>query len=114
MKEIVRRVFIAIGMLAFSLLVVGTVSSLVKLGLKSQSVGTESSVTSSEPTYMGYTRESYLDEVSNNGADAGMLCAYTYLIDTYGLEATAKMDQRAYFDQNDVDERIFEAMEHCL
>lgn len=74
---------------------------------------TDSTAESNEPAYMGYTRQSYLAEVSNNGRDRGMYCAYSYLIDNYGLEATFKMDMRADRDGNDIDPAIYEAMDNC-
>ena len=70
--------------------------------------------TTAEPSYMGLTKEDYLNEVSNNGLDTGSLCVYTHLIDTYGIEETYKMDNRALKDANDVDSRIYEAIERCV
>lgn len=68
----------------------------------------------SEDSYMGFNRQEYLNQVSNNGQDTASLCAYTYLIDRYGLKETYNMDYRAYKDENDVDERIFKAIEMCM
>ena len=67
-----------------------------------------------EETYMGLTRQEYLDEVSNNGQDSGMLCTYTYLIDTYGIKETFLMDQRAAKDDTDIDNRVYGALERCM
>lgn len=67
----------------------------------------------SEPSYMGVTRQEYLDTASNKGQDTGAQCAYAHLIDTYGLEETYKMDKRALDNAADVDTRIYEAMEVC-
>ena len=75
---------------------------------------TSSTSRSAEPTYMGVTKDDYLEVVGNNGQDTAAICAYTYLIDTYGLEATYKMDRRADKDINDVDPAIYEAIDRCL
>ena len=76
--------------------------------------GTMSTERSTEPTYMGITKTEYLNIASNNGQDKGAECAYTYLIDTYGIEATYKMDKRADKDPDDVDPAIYEAIERCI
>lgn len=67
-----------------------------------------------ESTYMGITRQEYLDKASNGGQDKGAHCAYTYLIDTYGIEETFRMDYRVEKDETDVDPAIFEAIDRCL
>lgn len=67
-----------------------------------------------EDAYMGITRQEYLDKVSNNGQDKESLCAYEYLIDTYGIKETYRMDYRAYEDENDVDKRIYAAIKKCM
>ena len=67
-----------------------------------------------ESTYMGITRQEYLDTVSNGGEDKGAHCVYTYLIDTYGIEETYRMDYRAEKDETDVDPAVYEAIDRCL
>lgn len=66
-----------------------------------------------EDTYMGITRQEYLDKVSNNGQDTAARCVYANLIDQYGLKETYQMDYRASVDENDVDQRIFDEMKVC-
>lgn len=66
-----------------------------------------------EDTYMGLTRQIYLDKVSNNGQDTASLCVYTYLLDKYGIKETYKMDYRATVDENDVDQKILDEIKHC-
>lgn len=41
-------------------------------------------------------------------------CAYSYLIDEYGVEETMSMDFRVDADEKDVDPRLFEAVDKCL
>lgn len=69
---------------------------------------------SQKPTYMGMTRQDYLDKVSHNGQDTAALCGYTHLIDTYGLEETFKMDYRVSKDETDIDQRIYDAVDMCV
>lgn len=64
--------------------------------------------------YMGLTRESYLNEVSNNGYDKGAECVYGKLIDKYGIEETYKIDVRAIDSQDDyIDPRVLSAFNEC-
>ena len=99
---IIRTVVATVIAILLLLIVIGAVAG-------NNTAGTEAT----EESYMGMTRQMYLDQVSNNGQDMGMHCAYSYLIDTYGLEATYRMDRRAGIDDNDIDPAVFEALDRC-
>lgn len=71
--------------------------------------------------YDAVTKSGYLKVVERNfvyepgGATKEQtLCAYSYLIDEYGVEETLKMDERALADENDVDPRLWGAVDKCL
>lgn len=64
-------------------------------------------------SYMGVTKQMYLDKASNNGTDPAAVCVYDKLITENGIEETYKMDKRALADETDIDQRIFDAIEVC-
>lgn len=103
-----KNILAGVGAVFLVLFVFGIVSGFMS------SVPATNPEATKEPTYMGLTRQEYLDTVSNNGQDKASLCAYTYLIDTYGLEETYKIDYRASKDENDIDPRTYEALEECI
>lgn len=102
-----------IGKILFLIILVLLVTAVIKFFVSS-AINSYNETSSGEDTYMGLSRQEYLDEVSNNGQDTAALCSYTYLIDTYGLKETYSMDYRASKDETDVDPRIFEAMDRCV
>lgn len=105
-----RRILIFVAVwIGFSLLYFVT-----SYTVKTLMTPAESETVTTEDTYMGMTRQMYLDKASNNGQDTATLCSYTYLIDTYSLEETFKMDYRASKDENDIDQRIYDAIDRCV
>lgn len=67
------------------------------------------------------TKESYLriiDEKPTTNDDIftkeQYRCVYSGLIDEIGVQETLKIDMRAAADENDVDPRMFKAIERCL
>lgn len=66
------------------------------------------------------TRDYYLELVEEKYDPAyGMTltetkCLYTYLIDRYGVQETARMDQKAIADPAHVDTRVEDAIRWCL
>lgn len=68
----------------------------------------------------GLTKSKYLDMVRINYKDDDTLtleetlCSYDYLIDKYGVKETYKMDLRAEADENDIDNRLIEAIQKCI
>lgn len=104
-----RRVLVyGVGFLVLALILLPT--AVEKYGPEQATIQSRSS----EPTVAGHTRAEYLEKVSNGGQDQLSLCSYTYLIDNFGLEETYRMDARAMVDENDIDERIYDALESCL
>ena len=67
----------------------------------------------------GLTKSGYLKQVEKNYEYSEALslgetkCAYSYLIDRYGVKETLKMDTRVAADESDVDPRLFEAINEC-
>ncbi len=61
-----------------------------------------------------YTKQEYLDIVRDNGGDEAQVCAYSKMIDQYGTNEVLKMDLRVVADENDVDPRIYPALQECI
>jgi len=61
-----------------------------------------------------YSKQDYLDQVKANGGESIELCAYDYLLDKYGVREVMKMDMKAMADEDDIDPRLFRAVEECL
>jgi hypothetical protein len=68
----------------------------------------------SDTSALPYNKTEYLEKVKNNGGGELEECAYTYLIDTYGVGETMKIDIRIAIDENDVDSRVYVALKECL
>lgn len=61
-----------------------------------------------------YTKEEYIEQVKKNGGDEVEVCSYNFMIDKYGTREVLKMDMRVASDENDIDPRIYEALEQCI
>lgn len=89
---------------------------IVLLGIAGQIPRFVASRQASEPL----TKERYLQEVDKKHTADDIFtkeqykCAYTLLIDEIGVQETLKIDMRAAADENDVDSRMFKAIERCL
>lgn len=105
-----RRIVIAVVVFTVAYLVAAVAAYTVTTLMKPA----EADTVTAEDAYMGMTRQMYLDKVSDNGQDTATRCSYTYLIDTYSLEETFKMDYRASKDENDIDQRIYDAIDRCV
>ena len=106
MDKVARVVVLIVVILAVSL----TARMVTDMGIKEAFNNDDTS----RETVMGVTKQEYLDKVSNNGQDKEALCAYEYLIDTYGLKETYKMDLAATKDEEDIHPAIYEAIDRCL
>lgn len=96
-----------IGIVLLMLLLIAVVKYAVQQTIKSTAPAKEDS-------YLGITREEYLNRVSNNGQDTAARCVYANLIDKYGIKETYNIDYRASKDENDVDQRLYEELERCM
>lgn len=71
------------------------------------------STAKNKPAYE-LTKEEYIEQVRKNGGDEVEVCSYNYMIDKYGTREVLKMDMRVASDENDIDPRIYEALEQCI
>lgn len=66
------------------------------------------------------TKERYMQKIDENHTADDIFtkeqyrCVYSLLIDEIGVQETLKIDMRAAADENDVDPRMFKAIERCL
>lgn len=111
MRETVKAIVIFILIFGAVATAKYMVDSTIRTSVQTPKVSAESLV--HEESYMGVTKQMYLDKASNNGTDPAAVCVYDKLITENGIEATYKMDQRALADETDIDQRIFDAIEVC-
>lgn len=91
-----------------------TVSLIVRVGTDTSTKEVFRNDAATGETVMGITRQEYLDTVSNNGQDKETFCIYEYLIDTYGLRETYKMDLAASRNEGDVHPAVYDAIDWCM
>lgn len=101
-----KSILIIIAILV-SISATGYIGSLIYSGYQLQNIDHTASATD-------YTKEQYLNQVRENGGSDVEVCAYSSLIDQYGTRETLKMDLRATADENDVDQRMYTALQECL
>ena len=102
------------------IITITVIALLVTAAIIGRAVGTNMAGTNIESTSNIPTKQQYLDIVSKVCPESGELtvaecrCAYSDMIDKYGVEETLSMDRRVAADENDIDTRIYDSLIKCL
>ena len=105
-----NQVKITITVIAFLM-----IAPIISGAIGSNIAGTNIKSTSAIPT-----KQQYLDIAAKVCPKSGELtevecrCAYSDMIDKYGVKETMSMDRRAAVDETDIDTRIYDALIKCL